>query len=1485
MTQKHIQMKHTGPNGEIFDVFPKTKSELVQVKNSNLDDVISGINSNIESKANASHTHKASEVTFTDGYTFQQKLDNGSLKGETGERGLQGPQGIQGPKGEQGVQGPKGDTGLQGEKGLKGDKGDTGLQGPKGDKGDTGAQGLQGPQGIKGDKGDKGDQGNPFVIKKSYASISDMNKDFSNSALSLYDFVIINSSINDEDNSKLFMKGEKSFEFVTDLSGATGIQGPKGDKGEQGIQGIQGEVGPQGQKGDKGDQGITPTIKVGTVTTSNPGTNVSVTAQTSGTTTTFNFSIPKGETGAQGIQGAVGPKGETGAQGPQGLKGETGDKGEKGDKGDKGDIGLTGPQGPKGDIGLTGATGVSMRLKGAWSSSISYVNNSSYIDLVTANGNTYACKVSHTNQSVTNTTYWELVAKKGDQGIQGEKGLKGDKGETGAQGPQGIQGLKGDTGAAGKDGLTTSVTVGNVKYTHENGNINLPAYPTLSSLGAAAASHGTHVTYSTASPSANGSASAGTSSSVARADHVHPLQTTISGNAGTATKLQTARTIAVAGDISGSVNFDGSQNVSIETTLKNSGVTSGSYGPSSNATVGFGGTITIPQVTVDSKGRVTSASSKTITLPSNPDTDTKVTNTLDTTSKAYITATTYATSNTSTQIFDTGVYLDTEEGSLTARIFNGDLNGNALTATNATRAESAALADNATKANSATKATQDNAGQQIDKTYIKDLSISGTTITYTKGDGSKSTIVTQDTNTDTKVTNNLATTTKAYITGTTSATSNTGTQVFDTGVYLDTEEGTLVASTFRGNLSGNATSANTANSANTATRANSAALADKATLADSATLADNATTANSATKALQDNAGQQIDKTYIKNLSVNGTTITYTKGDGTTGTIATQDTNTDNKVTNTLNLTAKAYITGTTSSSTNTGTQVFDTGVYLDTTEGTLVATTFKGSLSGNAATSTKATQDSVGQQINKTYIKDLSINGTTITYTKGDGTTATITTQDTNTDNKVTNTLNATAKAYITGTTSSSTNTGDQVFDTGVYLDTTAGHLTATQFNGTLNGNAKTATTATTASTCTGNAATSTKLAKAVTINGASFDGSSNITTSVWGAARNINIADSDSTNAGLSVSVDGSKAITLNLPSTIKADITGDLDGNAKTATTALNCSGNAATATTALACTGNSATATKLAKAITLNGSSFDGSSNITTSLWGAARDINIADSDSTNLGEKVSVNGSGSVTLKLPSVIKANLSGNATSATTATTCSGNASTATTLQTSRKINGTSFNGSADITTALWGSARNITISDNDSTNTGSAVSVDGSKNVSLKLPSTIKASLSGNASTATKLQSAKTISINGAVLGSASFDGSSNITITTTANDITNIVKSLKVTTDWMDTGIAGTNLSTGTYAVQMIINDSTNTGQVNEYYSGTMSWFNGTCSSNGSDEILLHKAGATANDGHVFLRTTRVSSGSLKLQIASLKAFSAASDVTFIFKKLI
>ena len=101
----------------------------------------------------------ANQITFSDGETFQTKLEAGTLKGDKGD---QGPQGIQGEIGPQGPKGDTGERGLQGEKGEKGDKGDKGdqgeqgIQGLKGDKGDKGDTGEQGPQGIQGPAGADG---------------------------------------------------------------------------------------------------------------------------------------------------------------------------------------------------------------------------------------------------------------------------------------------------------------------------------------------------------------------------------------------------------------------------------------------------------------------------------------------------------------------------------------------------------------------------------------------------------------------------------------------------------------------------------------------------------------------------------------------------------------------------------------------------------------------------------------------------------------------------------------------------------------------------------------------------------------------------------------------------------------------------------------------------------------------------------------------------------------------------------------------------------------------------------------------------------------------------------------------------------------------------------------------------------------------------------------------------------------------------------
>lgn len=69
--------------------------------------------------------------------------------------------------------------------------------------------------------------------------------------------------------------------------------------------------------------------------------------------------------------------------------------------------------------------------------------------------------------------------------------------------------------------------------------------------------------------------------------------------------------------------------------LPASGATAGSYGPSANASPAHSGTFSVPYITINAKGQVTAASTKTITLPASGNTDTKVTQTNTTTSANY----------------------------------------------------------------------------------------------------------------------------------------------------------------------------------------------------------------------------------------------------------------------------------------------------------------------------------------------------------------------------------------------------------------------------------------------------------------------------------------------------------------------------------------------------------------------------------------------------------------------------------------------------------------------------------------------------------------------------------------------------------------------------------------------------------------------------------------------------------------------------------
>lgn len=191
--------------------------------------------------------------------------------------------------------------------------------------------------------------------------------------------------------------------------------------------------------------GAAATIAVGTTTTGSSGTSASVTNVGSPSAAVFNFTIPRGSTGAQGIQGPAGPQGETG---PQGVPG------------DQGPIGLTGPQGVQGNEGPQGVAGGAMAYRGIYNPTAPYYTNDavtfgdpedSYIAIADSTGNTPS----------SSPTKWALFAKhgatgatgaQGPQGIQGIQGIQGATGATGAQGPTGATGATGPQGATGAAG-------------------------------------------------------------------------------------------------------------------------------------------------------------------------------------------------------------------------------------------------------------------------------------------------------------------------------------------------------------------------------------------------------------------------------------------------------------------------------------------------------------------------------------------------------------------------------------------------------------------------------------------------------------------------------------------------------------------------------------------------------------------------------------------------------------------------------------------------------------------------------------------------------------------------------------------------------------------------------------------------------------------------------------------------------------------------
>ena len=310
---------------------------------------------------------------------------------------------LKGDKGDKGDVGEKGDTGAKGDKGDTGATGATGANGitptlkvgststgnagtnasvtmtdnnnvytlnfviPKGDKGDTGAKG---DTGVKGQDGAKGADGITPTLKVGTVT-----------TLAAGSNATVTMSKNNNEYTLNFgiPKGNKGDTGASGGSGETTVVNPtitigtvtNGDTASATITGDspnytlnlvlpKGDKGAKGDAGTKGADGITPTIAVGTTTTGEAGTNANVTMSKSGTTYTFNFTIPKGIKGDKGDAGTKGDKGEKGD--PFTYADFTSEqlaalKGAKGDKGDKGDTGADGAKGDKGDTGAKGEKG------------------------------------------------------------------------------------------------------------------------------------------------------------------------------------------------------------------------------------------------------------------------------------------------------------------------------------------------------------------------------------------------------------------------------------------------------------------------------------------------------------------------------------------------------------------------------------------------------------------------------------------------------------------------------------------------------------------------------------------------------------------------------------------------------------------------------------------------------------------------------------------------------------------------------------------------------------------------------------------------------------------------------------------------------------------------------------------------------------------------------------------------------------------------
>jgi hypothetical protein len=123
------------------------------------------------------------------------------------------------------------------------------------------------------------------------------------------------------------------------------------------------------------------------------------------------------------------------------------------------------------------------------------------------------------------------------------------------------------------------------------------------------------------------------------------------------------------------------------------------------------------------------------------------------------------------------------------------------------------------------------------------------------------------------------------------------------------------------------------------------------------------------------------------------------------------------------------------------------------------------------------------------------------------------------------------------------------------------------------------------------------------------------------------------------------------------------------------------------------------------------------------------------------------------------------------------------------------------------------------------------------------------------------------------------------------IKEFTKSLKLTANtWADTGIKYDDLPTGTYVMQVVLNNNTSAinNQFGERISGVLSWYALPTNGTDADVIPISKAGHSRNGHNIqlrILRTITSSGGVLKLQMMDDVSWNGNGDIVFKFKRLI